>query len=93
MQLLEGVPIGDIGLGGLVVMFVLAILRGWLIPQATHDRMLADRDQWREAAQKNSATIAEQTRQITELMEASRTALHVAESLHNVVLPPREEGH
>lgn len=92
MQLLEGVPIGDIGLGGLVVMFVLAILRGWLIPQATHDRMLADRDQWREAAQKNSATIAEQTKQITELMEAGRTALHVAESLHNVVLPPSGEG-
>ena len=92
MQLLEGVPIGDIGLGGLVVMFVLAILRGWLIPQAMFDRMLADRDQWREAAQTNSATIAEQSKQITELMEAGRTAVHLAESLHNVVLPPDREG-
>lgn len=72
-------------------MFVVAILRGWLIPQATHDRMLADRDQWREAAQKNSATVAEQTRQISELMEAGRTAVHLAESLHNVVLPPSRE--
>lgn len=92
MEWLAGLSAGDLSLSALVTLFVLAILTGKLIPQATHDRMLADRDQWREAAQKNSATIAEQTKQITELMEAGRTALHVAESLHNVVLPPSGEG-
>lgn len=91
MQLLEGVPIGDIGLGGLVVMFVLAILTGRLIPRATHDLMLNDRDQWRDAAQKSAAVISEQSAQISELMEGGRAALHVTESLHQVVLPGDRE--
>jgi hypothetical protein len=92
MQLLDGLPVGGISLSGLVVMFVLAILTGRLIPRATHELMLNDRDQWRDAAQKHAETVAEQSKQITELMEAGRTALHVAESLHQVVLPQSGEG-
>lgn len=43
---MEFLPAGwqDIGSQGLVVLFVLAILLGWLIPRRWHERALADRD-------------------------------------------------
>lgn len=78
--MIEGIPLGQVGAGGLVTAFVLAVLLGRLVPRRTLEDILRDRDEWR-AAHKISETArevseharAEGQKQVTELLEHART--------------------
>lgn len=76
-----GISITQGGIGALLTLVVVMILTGRLIPRRTYDDLLRERDMWREAAQGSLEVSREQTGQVGELLELSRTAGHVLTSL------------
>lgn len=71
--MIEGLPVGQIGAGGLVTAFVLAVLLGRLVPRRTLEDILHDRDEWRAAHRISEAARAEGQQQVNELLEHART--------------------
>jgi hypothetical protein len=53
----DSIPLPDVGIGGLLVLFVVAILRGWLVPRRVLEDVRQDRD----------ARLGDRDRTITEL--------------------------
>ncbi len=99
-DLLGGFPAGlnlpNIGAGALVVLTVLAIMRGWLVPGRQVDRLMkihedrlaeekARGDEWRSAAAVASARNDELTRQVAQLQEVGRTTLGMIEGMKMAV--------
>ena len=73
---LEGVPIESLGYGSgwlIVALFVLAILRGNLIPRRTYDDGIHDRDMWRAAHMTSEAARVKGEVHLHDLLEATRT--------------------
>lgn len=68
-------PIG--ALIGVLIYIALSISRGKWVPQASHERELAQAnkrgDEWKETADMRGKLIAEQSSQITTLVEATKT--------------------
>lgn len=94
MEFLAGLPLGDLGFGVLVSLFVLAIMTGKLVPKSTVDRLLAAADKssnlW-ETAYKNSKEEAlTSSRQVDELLEANRATVHLVEELGSVTRDRQE---
>lgn len=57
MALFESLPIGQLSAGALVALIVLLILKGYLVPRQQLLDTQADRDKWRDAADKQLAAI------------------------------------
>ena len=55
MDYLGSLPLGQLSAGALVAIVVIAILRGNLVPRQQLLDTQADRDKWREAAEKSQA--------------------------------------
>lgn len=81
----SGLSALDFGAGGLVVLFVLSIMRGWLVPRSVLDDVRRDRDvrvaeehergeQWRLAHE-------ESNKQVTALLETGKTVANVMRAL------------
>ena len=57
MEMLAGLPVGQLSAGALVAIVVLLILRGGLVPRQQLVDKQADCDKWREAAEKSQAAV------------------------------------
>lgn len=73
--------LGDIGLGAIVVLFVLAILTGRLVPANVVREVRDDRDLWRDTAltREDSFRVALET--VKETHEASQMILDIVRDL------------
>lgn len=80
-ELLSGVPIGDIGISGLVVLFILAILTGRLVPKSTLDNEKENSKTWREVAATQQAVNAEHSASLSELLAGQRASLHALQEI------------
>lgn len=71
----------SLGAGGLLAMFVAAVLMGRLQPKASIDERLADKDRqietWRTAYERCLEIQREQQKQLSMLLEANRTTTRV----------------
>ncbi len=79
--MIDGLPIAPIGAGGLLTLFVLAILTGRLVPRRNIEDVLHDRDEWRAAHRISESARAEQQAQVDELLEHARTTDAVLRSI------------
>lgn len=67
-----GINPGDAGAAALLVLVVLFILTGRLVPRRTHEDILADRDNWRQAYLQSEAARQVEHEQTGELLEMAR---------------------
>lgn len=72
--MLDAVPWSTLGPAGLLALTVLLIIRGDLIPRKQYDAMVADRDFWRELAQRKDKAL-------DEMAEIARTSGKVLDAL------------
>lgn len=74
---INGFPLMSLTAPAVLLLVVVAILRGMLVPRRTYDDMrtflTADRDQWRDAHRFSEVAREMQERQINELLEHART--------------------
>ncbi|NEA52444.1 hypothetical protein [Streptomyces sp. SID10815] len=70
-----------IGLGALLTLVVLLILRGGLVPRRTHEDALADRDNWRQAFLESEAARKVEHEQTGELLELAKLGGHILTAL------------
>jgi hypothetical protein len=75
----------SIGVGGLLALAVILILRGALVPRSTVQQMRADKEaqivMWRTAYETSQRDHAIKDRQITALMEATKTTNNVISAM------------
>lgn len=76
---------GSLGLSGVVVVFVYAILRGHLIPVSVLNARIEDKDKaiemWKSAYERQVTAHDEKDRQIQALLDATTTTTHVMEAV------------
>jgi len=85
LELLKGLPFGDIGAVGLVVMVVVLIFKGEIIPRPTYENMLKAKDgeidMLKEAYRMSEAARAISADTDKELLELSRLTVHIVKSI------------
>lgn len=74
---LSAVPLSEV----LVGLFVVAILRGLLVPRSILEDTRADRDSWREESRVKDQMIAEKDKQLDALAEVGETQKSVLQAL------------
>lgn len=71
----------NLGFGGVVLLMVLMVLWGKLVPRASYEERIKDKDQqiaeWRDAYLKSEMAREVMRGQITELLQLARTTTHV----------------
>lgn len=74
-----------LGVGGLLALAVLLILRGSLVPRSVVEQMRRDKDEqiriWQEAAEKGQKAVETKDLQINALLESTKTTNHVITAL------------
>ena len=75
-DLLGGLALGDIGLSGVVILFVLAIMTGRLVPKSTLDNSNANGSKWQEAYMTQQQINSEHSASLSELLASSRATTH-----------------
>lgn len=84
--------LGNLGVGSIVAIAVLGVLRGWLVPGKSLDAMLAVHrerldsekargDEWREVAQTAVARADERDKQTEKLLEVVNTTIALMDTL------------
>jgi hypothetical protein len=109
-DLLGGIPpalLQGVGYSGLVILFIVAVTRGWIVigsrhTQAIddlrkhHDEQTADlraqRDDWRDAYRAEAAVNAVQTGQLEKLVDQGRTFVHLFDSLRAILPLPGSQS-
>lgn len=85
IELLKGLPVGDIGAIGLVVMVVVLIFKGEIIPRTTYENMIKSKDDentmLKEAYRMSEAARAIGAETDKELLELSRLTVHIVKSI------------
>jgi hypothetical protein len=76
-----GINPSDAGLGALLTLVILLILTGRLIPRRTHEDVLADRDNWRQAYLESEKARTVEHQQTGELLEMARLGGHILTAL------------
>lgn len=80
-----GISAGDLGAGGLVVLFVLSIMRGWLVPRSVLEDVRTDRDvrvaEEHERGEQYRLALEETRRQVTALLDTGKTVANVMRAL------------
>lgn len=78
----------NLGFGGVVLLMVLMVLWGKLVPRASYEDRIRDKDQqietWREAYLKSEEARDVMRGQITELLQMARTTTHVMNAVQEV---------
>ncbi len=88
-------PSAGVGLGAIVTFSIVAILSGVLVPVRSHNReirliqsqvaqLAGERDDWKAAYLAETEVTAELRRQVTTLIDSSKTATAVLEALREV---------
>ena len=75
-DLLSGLPVGQFSAGALVAIIVVLILRGSLVPRQQLLDTQADRDKWREAAEKWQLTATQLGMSMEKLLIYAETTNH-----------------
>lgn len=73
--------------------FVLAIMRGALVPRSTHDDVIHDRNEWRAESRIKDAQLTEKDVQLRHLGEVGRTIEQLLGSAQRARLENREGSH
>lgn len=87
---MEGIPafVGDLSaagiLGTLIVFFVVAMVRGWLIPKIHYDMVVKSRDSWQKQAMEGQETIRQQSETIEKLTSVGVTIDKVMTSIQDL---------
>lgn len=81
MSEIFGINPSDAGLGALLTLVILLILTGRLIPRRTHEDVLADRDNWRQAFRESEALRKVEHEQVEELLEMAKLGSHILTAL------------
>ncbi|MGW5173097.1 hypothetical protein ACWERY_01865 [Streptomyces sp. NPDC004082] len=81
MSEIFGIQPGDAGLGALLVLVVLLIFTGRLVPRRTHEDVLTDRDNWRQAYLESEQARRKEHDQTGELLEMARLGGHILTAL------------
>ena len=74
---LSAVPLSEV----LVGLFIVAIMRGLLVPRPILEDTRADRDSWREESRVKDQMIAEKDKQLDALAEVGETQKSVLQAL------------
>lgn len=80
-DLLGTVALGDVGLSGLVMLFVLAILWGKLVPKSTLDNALANGEKWQEFGMTQQQIAVEHGATLAELVAGQRASTHALQEI------------
>jgi hypothetical protein len=94
-DLLGGIALGDIGLSGLVMLFVLGILAGKLVPKSTLDSAREEAKTWREVASTQQQVNAQHSASLSELLAGQRASLHALQEIQAAgayALSQRKQG-
>jgi hypothetical protein len=86
----------QIGLGAIVTLMIVSILRGWIIPRSVHLDRISDkdkqivalgkeRDNWKEAYEKSAEAKRELIQQNSALIDGADTTNHLLDSLRNQI--------
>lgn len=81
MSEIFGINPSDVGLGALLTLTILLILTGKLVPRRTHEDVIADRDNWRQAYLESERARKAEHEQTGELMEMARLGGHILTAL------------
>jgi len=73
---LGALPVGQLSSGALVAIIVLAILRGGLVPRQQLIDAQADRDKWRESAEKWQSAATQLGMSVEKLLIYAETTNH-----------------
>lgn len=95
-QLLSTIDPTQVGLGALVTVMIISILRGWVVPKSVHTDRIKDkdtqilalsgeRDDWKFAAEKSAEARAELMKQNSDLIDGADTTNRLLESLRNQI--------
>jgi hypothetical protein len=76
-----GINAGDAGLGALLTLVILLILTGKLVPRRTHEDVITDRDNWRQAYLESEKARKVEHEQTGELLEMARLGGHILTAL------------
>lgn len=71
----------NLGAVALVVLFGIAIGRGWIVTAREHANVIHDRNEWRTESRLKDAQLAEKDRQLAALSEVGRTIEQVMGAL------------
>lgn len=96
LNFIDNADPSSIGLGTLVTMMIISILRGWVVPRSVHiDRiadkdtqlasLLKEKDSWRDSSLKKDEVIVELTSQVHDLIDGADTTNRLMESLRNQI--------
>lgn len=80
-ELLGGLPLGDIGLTGLAILYTLAVMTGKLVPKSTMDKAEKNSDKWQEAYMTQQAVNVEHSGSLGELLASSRATTHALQEI------------
>lgn len=75
----------NVGAGGLVALFILALMRGTLVPRKHVQDLIDQRDKWEEAYWKEKEAGGLQDKQNVELLETARTMKHFIEAFPRAI--------
>lgn len=75
-DLLAGIAVGDIGLSGLVVLFVVLIMVGKLVPKSTLDDAREDSKTWQAVTLAEQQINVKNTLALQELLSLAHTTNH-----------------
>ncbi|MCX4816787.1 hypothetical protein OG601_47565 [Streptomyces sp. NBC_01239] len=81
MSEIFGINPSDVGLGALLTLAVLLILTGKLVPRRTHEDVIADRDNWRQAYLESEKARKAEHEQTGELLEMAKLGGHILTAL------------
>lgn len=84
---MDAVPftIDQVGTVSLMLAFIIALVRGWLVTKREADSYRHDRDNWRTAYENETKVNDTQTRQLDQLLDASKTSRAFLEGIQKVI--------
>ncbi len=91
MSEIFGINASDAGLGALLTLVVLLILTGRLVPRRTHEDVLTDRDNWRQAYLESEKARKVEHDQTEDLLEMAKLGGHILTALPRPGKPDEEE--
>ncbi|MFD8199963.1 hypothetical protein [Streptomyces sp. NPDC059701] len=86
-----GINASDAGLGALLSLVILLVLTGRLVPRRTHEDVLTDRDNWRQAYLESEAARRVEHEQTGELLEMAKLGGHILTALPRAGQADEEE--
>ena len=91
MDFLSALPIGQLSAGALLAIVVLAILRGKLVPRQQLLDTQADRDKWREAAEKSQVIQTQLGMSVEKVLTAVELTNHAILDIRELARRASEE--